>query len=300
MSTAAQQGNATVVAGHFSHSFRELDHPKRWTIFVSHHDDHVKRLVVFVHGFRGESVGTWMDFPMIDASRPENLWWFQSDCLFIGYNSTKETITGVANRINRELPRFYPQPLPEAMNIYGARARRDTTTPYDELIVVGHSLGGVILRRALCDAAQEWIDNGRPADHKPILLNATTRLFSPASAGFQPSGWLGLLRATGVWDRAIEIFLRRSPAYSDLQRNSEVLREIRESTLEKKPKEDTELSALRARILWANPDGVVVTERYTTDFTDDSWDDSHHISICKPRTGTFEAPWRFVQTGKAY
>jgi hypothetical protein len=183
------------------------------------------------------------------------------------------------------------------MSARGTPARDDTVTPYNDLVLVGHSLGAVILRRALCDAAQEWIDKGRPADSKPVLLHATTRLFSPASAGFQPSGWLGLLRATGTWDRAVEIFLRRSPAYSDLQPDSVVLREIHERTLELNPRQDAELSALRAHILWANPDGVVITERYRTDFVDSSWDGCHHIAVCKPRSGEFEVPWRFVEKG---
>ena len=297
MTGTEAKASGPAIIGHFSHSFVELDDPERWTFFVSHHDHPVRRLVVFVHGFRGESVGTWLDFPLIDADLPENLWWAESDLLFIGYNSTKENIAGVANRIRRNLPRFYPIPFAEVMKICDCPARSDISTPYEELYLVGHSLGGVILRRVLCDVAQEWLDSGGSSD-KPALLDANARLFSPASAGFEPSGWLGLLRATGFWDRMIEIILRRSPAYTDLQPNSLVLRETRDRTVSLINTHGADLSALRAHIVWANPDGVVITERYGTDYVDSSSDNKGHISICKPRDDEYELPWAFVQTGR--
>lgn len=254
---------------------------------------------MFVHGFRGESVGTWLDFPLIDAGRPENLWWAESDLLFIGYDSIKENIAGVANRIRRNLPRFYPSLFADVMKICDCPARSDISTPYEELYLVGHSLGGVILRRVLSDVAQQWLDSGGSEIDKPALLDANARLFSPASAGFEPSGWLGLLRATGIWDRMIEIILRRSPAYIDLQSNSVVLREIKDRTLGLIGRHGAELSALRAHIVWANPDGVVITERYGTDYVDSSSDGKGHISICKPQNDKYELPWAFVQTGRS-
>lgn len=261
---------------------------------VSHFGGHVKRLIVFVHGFRGKAIGTWMNFPLIAADEPELSWWHESDMLFIGYDSTKETIAGVAYRIRSEMPRFFPKPFPDAMQRDGFPVRADITSPYDELVLVGHSLGGVILRRAVCDAAQLWVR--KESSERSVLLDATMRLFSPASAGFQPSGWLGLLRATGIWDLALELFLRRSPAYSDLQSNSEVLRAIRERTINMLETEP--FPALRAHIVWANPDGVVITERYTTDYVDKHDDDCNHISVCKPRARGFSMPWKFVKEGR--
>lgn len=297
MATTGATPKVTYVAFE-SHSKREPDGPNGWPFYVSHYDGHVKRLVVFVHGFRGKALDTWLDFPKVDTALPENQWWLESDWLFVGYESTKETVTGVANRITREMPRFFPQPLPAAMDISGAPARQNVTDPYTELVLVGHSLGGVILRRALCDAAQEWLDDGRPDENRPVLLHATTRLFSSACGGFSPSGRLGLLRSTPVWDRAIDAVLRQSPAYVDLQPGSLVLEQLRSRTIAMAPDKDPQLEALRARILWANPDGVVTTERYATDYVDLSQDGKHHISICKPKKGTYHEPWTFVRTGR--
>jgi hypothetical protein len=297
MTTAESEQLAPDVVGHLSHTPSWLDDPEGWAFFVSHYDGWVKRLIVFVHGFRGRPVDNWIDFPFIDATLPENLWWYESGYLFIGYNSTKDTINGVADRIRKHIPRFYPDPFAPAMEIGGLRARDNVTTPYEELVLVGHSLGGVILRRVLCDAAQEWIDSDRQKDTRPVLLDATTRLFSPASAGFRPAGWLGLLRETGLWERAIELFLRRSPAYSDLQPDSLVLRELNRRTVELVKRGDPELTALRAHILWASPDYVVIDERYETDYVSQSCDNQSHGSVCKPRHGQFLVPWFFVQNG---
>jgi pimeloyl-ACP methyl ester carboxylesterase len=265
-------------------------------MFLSHHSGQVRRLVVFIHGFMGKTVTTWLDFPRIDASHPENIWWLESDLLFVGYRSTRDDITGVANRIRQNLDHFYPQPPLDVLTAGGVAARADIASPYEELILVGHSLGGLILRRALCDAAQKWIDNKRAPDLRPILLDAQNRMFSPASAGFRAAGLLGVARAVPIWS-AVEMFLRRASAYTDLQPDSTVLREIQRRTIKMEPDKDDDLSALRANIVWASPDNVVIADRYITDFVESSWDGTTHSSLCKPSANGFEMPWTFVRTG---
>jgi pimeloyl-ACP methyl ester carboxylesterase len=272
------------------------DLPARWALYLSPSDDAVKRLVVFVHGFRGSTVGTWMDFPDLDLSRAENGWWLQADLLFIGYQSTSDSITGVANRIRSELPRFFPTPYAPAVRVDDVPVRSDLTTPYEQLVVVGHSLGGVVLRQALCDSAQDWINRGRP-EERPVLLQARNRYFSPASAGFRPAGKLGLLRATSFWAFA-EMFLRRSSAYTDLQQNSLVLQELRERTVQYVVEDEQgDLVALRATIVWANPDEVVLDRNYQTDYGTKSWDGFTHSNVCKP-SNNHQRPWRFVESGE--
>lgn len=280
-----------------THSMREIPDRERWSIFVSHYDGHVRRLVVFVHGFMGDAVRTWLDFPKIDPTRPENVWWLESDLLFVGYRSTKDDITGVANRIRKHLPDYYPHPPASVLNAQGVAARADVTSPYEELIIVGHSLGGLILRRALSDAAQEWIDRGRASGSRSILLDAQNRMFSPASAGFRAAGFLGVVRGAPFWS-AIEMFLRRASAYTDLQPDSAYLQEVKNRTIRLKPNEDAALAALRAKIVWASPDEVVIADRYSTDFVESSWDGKGHIGVCKPALVDYEMPWTFVRTGE--
>ncbi|MHA7209549.1 alpha/beta fold hydrolase [Arthrobacter sp. MDT1-65] len=263
-------------------------HP--WVLYVSHR--RARRLIVFVHGFRGHAVTTWTEF---GRSGRVSTWWMESDMLFVGYASTRDNITSVADRLNTELPRFYPRPFPPAMNVGGVAAREDVQLPYEELILVGHSLGGLIIRCALAQAAQDWLYALNRSDEPPhVILTAQTRLFSPASAGFRPAGFLAVVKGAGVWP-AIELFLRMSSAYTDLQPGSSLIADTRRRT--ERLFERTKLSALQARTLWANPDEVVLAEIYETDSFRASVDGQSHGTVCKPRSG-YRRPWYFVEKGR--
>jgi alpha-beta hydrolase superfamily lysophospholipase len=267
-----------------------IQDPAGWVFYASVHRP--SRLIVFVHGFYGGAVDTWRDFP--DAQDP---WWEASDLLFVGYDSFRDNIVGAASRLRRRLPDFYPH-LPDRYLMAGsARVRSSSEDPYGELCVVGHSLGGVLLRRALCDAARHWETARETDEHaeRPPILAADLRLFSPASAGFQASGWLGLLRASPAW-AVVRLHLSRSSAFNDLQQDSIILRETRSRTEALVGADRDRFSALRADVLWANPDEVVVTECYTTDRSEDCIDGQNHQSVCKPNWGYLE-PWQFVATG---
>ncbi len=270
------------------HSEFRLVDPAGWTLYLSH--EQPKRLVVFVHGFGGRAVASWMSFPF----GPEaSAWWDRADLLFVGYNSARDGITGVSHRLLRELERFYPRPPAELVELDGVRVREPMDEPYRELVVAGHSLGGVIVRHALCESADRWIASGKGTP-RPALLEAKVRLFSPASAGFDPSGWLGVARASSTW-HALEMVLRRSSAYRDLQAGSQVLTALERRTEELVKR--TRLQALRAAVVWAQPDDVVVARRYASDLPDDSIDGKNHRSVCKP-SGRYTDPWTFVETGR--
>jgi hypothetical protein len=278
-----------------THSQRRLHlpYPAGWIAYLSHREP--DRLVVFVHGFNGRAVSTWQRFP---ESGARSTWWQTSDLLFVGYDSIRDTIVGAATRLRHTLPHFYPR-LPSDLTYIGSVAvRPPSTRDYQELILVGHSLGGVVLKRMLCDLAQEWLDQ-RALDTsaaRPPVLSARVRLFSPASAGFRSAGWLGLFQASPLWS-AMNMYLRKSSAYTDLQPDSDLLRNTRQRTERLVVDQSFDLQALRASILWANPDNVVLAERYDTDYVDDSVDNTNHSTVCKP-TGSYDAPWTFVEKGR--
>jgi hypothetical protein len=247
---------------------------------------------VFVHGFRGDAIASWQQFPDVDLA---GTWWQESDLLFVGYDSVTDSIPGVAARLRRELPRFYPRLPAGLLEVGGEQLRSDLTGPYPGLVLVGHSLGGVILRLLLCDLAMAWHENGATARGRPPLLDAEVRLFSPASGGFRSAGWLGLVQASSLW-RAVNMQLRRSSAYTDLQPGSSLLRDTRRRTEQLVAEHGDLLKVLRASIIWASPDNVVLAERYDSDRVDDSVDGTTHRTVCKPRSD-YARPWRFVETG---
>jgi len=242
----------------------------------------------------GRAVTTWETFP---ASGEVGDWWCASDMLFVGYDSVRDDVTAVARRLRLRLPELAPNVPPDLLTIDGASVR-DVGPPYEELYLVGHSLGGLVIRYALADAAQDWLDRREAGDDnaRSVLLDARVRLFSPASAGFSAAGTLGIIRATPIWT-AINMYVRRSSAYTDLQPESSLLADTRRRTERLVAAHRDELGALRPAILWANPDDVVLTQRYDSDPVDDHIDNRTHQSVCKP-TSEFTAPWRFVETGR--
>jgi hypothetical protein len=276
-----------------THSVRLLAHPDRWVFYLS--DAPATRLVVFVHGFHGSAVGTWEEFAESGMLRS---WWRDSDMLFVGYRSLKDTITGVSYRLRRELRNFFPTPPPQVLNAGGVDAGRDLGLPYSDLVLVGHSLGGLIVRRALCDEAQQWLEDlqSDPNLTPPPILSATTRLFSPASAGFRPAGVAGVAKASPFWP-VFDMLLRRSPAYTDCLQDSKFLEDTRSRTEGLVSRGGANVNALRAWIAWANPDNVVLAERYNTDHVDVSVDNTSHMSVCKPRQG-YDEPRTFVESGR--
>ncbi len=170
--------------------------------------------------------------------------------------------------------------------------RDDTKSNYEQIVVLGHSLGGLIVRRVVADSMIQWIEQGRP-NVKPPMLNAEIRLFSPAIFGFRPAGFLGLMLETSA-GCALAWRLRMSSSFLDLKPGSVILKETRERT-EAFAMQAVDFSSQHPKILWANPDNVIITERYNTDPVSDSIRKTH-VSICKPND-SYLAPWKFAQFG---
>lgn len=249
-----------------------------------------ERLIVFIHGWRGDAAGTWGEF----AKPPADEWWAVSDLLFVDYDSTSESVVATADRIRARIKDFYPVPNGEMLVRRGVAVRENWEQPYRELIIVGHSLGGLVARRAVVDAIDEWKGKGFDAVLRPPILDAHLRLFSPASAGFLPRGFVGACQAAPLW-WVVEMFLRRGGAYLDLQPGSATITSTKEWT-EAYEVGHEHASALAASLLWANPEKVVATERYATDAQTRTADGTDHGSVCKPNAG-YSLPYHFVKTG---
>lgn len=272
------------------HTPRPLRSPQDWNFHVAPRP--ARRLVVFIHGFKGKPVGTWLSFPW---SALHSGWWAESDLLFVGYDSLKKSVVGVASELALQIPRFYPVPPTHLFSASSIKPR--PPSQYDELVLVGHSLGGLILRRLLVDAAHDWEEALRddPDASRPAVLEASTRLFSPASAGFRPTGNLGTARAAKLLSLS-EVVFRRSPAFWDLQVDSELIRRTQQRTERLVGADRNRYRALQPSIIWAEPDHVVVPERYDTDLRPYLVDGKSHRSVCKPND-RYTAPFVFVETG---
>jgi hypothetical protein len=218
--------------------------------------------------------------------------------LFVGYDSLKERPGETAAWLRSRLRDFYPVLPPGLLQKRDAALRESALPRYEELFLVGHSLGGVVVRLALQQQAKIWLREDRAKDAaapRPALLDAQVRLFSPASAGFQPVGLASLLSCLLA---AGTVVLRMAPAFVALKRPSELLDNTQRLTEELIKEHGPHLGALRAWIVWARPETVVERNGYGTDYESESLiPQRNHIQVCKPHDG-YDEPRRFVETGK--
>jgi hypothetical protein len=171
---------------------------------------------------------------------------------------------------------------------------------YENLVLVGHSLGGVLLRQAILDiAAQRGYDNVdvfQMSQEDRDILDATLRLFAPAIFGFDPTHLIGyfLNFACGVppLRLALKPLLDSNPPYKDLELKSERLQDLRRRT-ELLARQLPSARALRAEIVYGSEDHVVHIDRFDCDPVAEIARDQSHTSICKP-TAEYQAPLRFV------
>lgn len=267
-----------------------LREPERWVFLASRVAP--ARLLIFVHGFRGNALETWGDFQRLG----EKIKWFRdADMLFVGYESTRESSLATAARLKRYLPRFLPVRPDDLLSCDLPGKFQPARSPYEEVVFVGHSLGGVVLRRAITEMVNAWKDSPMTASRQ--ILDAHLRLFSPATAGFY---WTGrgsaLLYGLPKAERAILTALRHSPSYRELVISTKVLDKLQERT-ESYASDFPDLSSLRATTVWANPENVVVCERYNTDNASYVIDNKNHVDVCKPLPN-FLGPAQFVQNGR--
>jgi pimeloyl-ACP methyl ester carboxylesterase len=253
-------------------------------------------LVVFVHGFGGHAMRTWGNFP---ESGMSDAWWRACDMLFVGYQSWKDNPGEIAARLCDRLPTYFPRLPRQYVEAGEAAIRSHSEEPYRELLLVGHSLGGVILRIALHETAEHWVarkDEQGLARSRPILLDSQIRLFSPAIEGFRPAGWLGVAKAIPcLWNRA-NVALAYSATYQNLQEGSALLRTTKERTLQLIGEYGDELGALHAHILWEKPEKLVVQVHYKGDTPRWPTCSKSHTEVCKPNR-KYSEPRRFVETG---
>src|ERR1039458_259843 len=195
------------------HSYVALpQHSKCFVLLSDAPESDVKRAVVFIHGFNGSAKGTWTDFmSLVDDPQASTNWWEAADLFFFDYqwDSVFRQLTNNTLKIYKFIEEIFPKP-----EIIGrAYAYRCQSFEYDELFLVGHSEGGLLLRRVIVEAAQRDTGIGtfmRDSRYTEIsqpaaagILKAKMRLFAPALGGDMQSGLVGVLASLPVVSNAL-------------------------------------------------------------------------------------------------
>jgi hypothetical protein len=244
---------------------------------------------------------------MIDDSASTVEHFGKSDLYFFQYESKNERINGSTDRLlnfldalilNHEEKHFLEDIGPvqirfsaaerqriEQMSVLPARRR------YKQLVLVGHSEGGVVVRNAVIKRFKSRsIRFTHPRQWK-VVMNAHLSLFAPAIAGFAPAGFLGIVMKMPLIGSVVHAFLSRRAGYQDLSGNDflEDLKLKTEMAAQRSPHR-----ALRADILWAYGDDIVHPTKYEEDT--EEFVESDHTHICKPRL-EYDHPLQFVARG---
>jgi pimeloyl-ACP methyl ester carboxylesterase len=151
-------------------------------------NDGAKAAIVFVHGFGGGSGATWGSFPKYLQSETSLDGW---DIFSLGYaSSLRCDIAG--------LWRADP-PLQSVADLLRMHTQVDPLKEYSSLALIAHSMGGLVVQRALLDSDEF----ARRVSH--------VFLFGTPSAGLVKAWWIR------IWKRSIADMSVRGPFVKDIR-----------------------------------------------------------------------------------
>lgn len=235
-----------------------------------------KTLVVYIHGFTGSSYKTWGDFP--ELIKNQNDFKF-ADIVFYGYKSLREK----ADYTALQFYEFLTEVCENNPKIFSDFSRENIEQDfrYHNVLIVAHSLGAIIARRALVNAKR---------NNKSWLENCKMILFAPAHRGAKH---LRLFENIGIVGR---ILLSGSaciiPALKDLGANSKSLKDLI-TTSQKYIDEGEGNFTIAQKVLWAHKDNVVDNKIFCNDPKAVEIKKESHTTICKPRAN-FLASYEIV------
>jgi pimeloyl-ACP methyl ester carboxylesterase len=134
------------------------------------------RLVIFVHGFGGDPIDTWTQFPTVLRSEPK-----LADCdfIFYGYDGLTTQANTSAALFDDFLRHYLANPA-DVINSWHPINFARPAFSYAKIVIAAHSLGAVVARRALLR-----IDRVRTRDQHvaPWLSRLRIVLYAPAHHG---------------------------------------------------------------------------------------------------------------------
>jgi alpha-beta hydrolase superfamily lysophospholipase len=235
-------------------------------------------LIIFVHGFGGNALSTWNNFPEILLFDDH---FKNSDIIFYGY----DTFKGQAGDHAAELYHFINEAIkPLTKNILPKLQNLPERT-YERIILVAHSLGAVLVRQAQLHG---YIDN------KDWVSKSEIALYAPAHNGAEIIS-LAMQALPGL-SGLLGIFAKfRFPILTDLDTKDDgILNAIKQQTekLQSAGKGDFTKARL---VVFSKGDKVVKNVQYLFDKAAEVIPNTTHVSVCKPKEN-FTQPVDFLKS----
>ncbi|MBI3134031.1 MAG: alpha/beta hydrolase [Bacteroidetes bacterium] len=223
-------------------------------------------LIVFVHGFGGNALGTWNNFPAILLFDDQ---FKKADIIYYGY----DTFKGQAGDHAAELYHFLNAVMSPVGNGILPLLQNLPERDYKRIILVAHSLGAVLVRQAQLLA---YIDN------KTWVHKTEIALYAPAHHGAEVIS-LAMQALPGL-SGLLGIFAKfRFPILNDLDAKDDgILKAIKEQTetLQNSGKGDFTKAKL---VVYSKGDKVVKSYQYLLDKPAEVIPNTSHMSVCKPK-----------------
>lgn len=228
-------------------------------------------LVVFVHGLRGHATKTWVHFPRLLTGGTGKA--AQCDFLFYGYDSLTPCAVVNANLLRDRLNGIHNDPTAVINHTLPLAPRRNFH--YTKTIIVAHSLGSIVARRALLDGYtlhHKWVD------HTRLLF------FAPAHMGSDSLGILSETFCGGFGRVFVAVLQTRYCSLRDLQYDSPTIDKLKQDAQDVVNRHGSVPDWLRASVYHAEFDRWVSPSAFPTDGPSTTIPGKRHSYIQMPST----------------
>jgi pimeloyl-ACP methyl ester carboxylesterase len=242
-----------------------------------------RKALLFIHGFSGDAITTWSDFHELLPGCPKCA---GHDLYFYGYDGLRADMTASASIFRGFLDRLLANTKLFLADNLPPSAKRGDEFAYDELVIVAHSLGAVISRRALIDATKNR--SGWARRTKLFLFAPAHKGAKVADLALEAASSFPFLKLFGIVSRF------ESPLIDQLRPDSRVLRKLLDET-ELATRDGANPHLVACKVVIAEYEKIVENETFGEDPPPDTIPNATHTSVCKPTAG-FLQPLDLLET----